>query len=109
MECKHENLEIIVLENGPHWGKEICSDCGAYRRFVSKPGHRNYADCSADLIKLCEDLLDNKLVESITIQYEEKGFISKKQYAWLMKIAGDNNLGGKAKELGLCRHLDTNL
>lgn len=98
MPCRHENLEIIKLTSGPHWGKEICSDCGAYRRFVSNPEGRKYKDRCADLLQLCEPL-DINFVRSVAKQFKTKG-LSEKQYAALKRIV-EENFGEKIKELKL--------
>jgi hypothetical protein len=36
-ECEHSNTRIELLASGPHFAKELCSDCGATLRFVPKP------------------------------------------------------------------------
>jgi len=35
--CEHGNTRIEQLANGPHFAKEVCTDCGATLRFVPKP------------------------------------------------------------------------
>lgn len=101
MACNHEYTEVIRMPEGPHWGKLICSDCGAFIKWLKKPGAKSYKDRCAELVRLCDCLLDNTFVRSVTAQYEEKEFLSNSQYAWLKKIAEDNNLSGKIKELQL--------
>jgi hypothetical protein len=36
-DCEHANTRIEQLANGPHFGKEICTDCGRVLRWIPKP------------------------------------------------------------------------
>ncbi len=35
--CEHCNSRVEQLANGPHYAKEICTDCGRILRWIPKP------------------------------------------------------------------------
>jgi hypothetical protein len=35
--CEHSTTRIEQLANGPHFAKEICTDCGRVLRWIPKP------------------------------------------------------------------------
>jgi hypothetical protein len=37
--CEHGNTRIERLASGPHFAKEVCTDCGRVLRFVPKPAN----------------------------------------------------------------------
>lgn len=35
--CKHKDIGLEKCTNGPHWGKQVCNDCGAFIKWESRP------------------------------------------------------------------------
>jgi hypothetical protein len=101
MTCQHNDCEVKKMTSGPHWGKLICSDCGKFIKWLSDPEKLNYTERCALLCEIAGDLLDIGFVESVVSQFEEKRFLSNKQYAVLKEICEDNNLDYKIKQYNL--------
>lgn len=36
-DCKHPDIGLEKCTSGPHWGKRVCNDCGAFIKWEPRP------------------------------------------------------------------------
>lgn len=88
MDCKHENTIFIETPESPHYGKDVCEDCGRHVRWVAKPdnekikrpsAHKNlvakYSNGYCEMCLLPEDMLPSgqTLEAQHVIEYADGG------------------------------------
>lgn len=37
IQCAHKDIGLERCTSGPHWGKQVCNDCGAFIKWQGRP------------------------------------------------------------------------
>lgn len=76
---------IIIMENGPHYGKEV-DENGKFIRWVSDPNKKSYKDECREWIEKAESANNCGIIQSFRKQFDKKGSLSPKQLDVCKKI-----------------------
>lgn len=83
--CGSITLKEILTPNEKHYAKLVCSDCGAWIKWLPNP-EGNYKDKCKELISVALFRFPkDDFVRSLSNQFNEKNFLSNKQYSSLEK------------------------
>jgi len=85
--CNHNNRTDILTPELPHYGKEVCADCGKFFRWIPNPAtpsaSKEAESAVAKLGKLNISEREKEFLESIRRQ---KFFFTPKQRNWFESI-----------------------
>jgi len=87
MTCLHNRKQLELTPNGPHYGKLICLDCGAFAGWAPKPETIERAKTNLAIFERLRAVVLTDWEKEFLLSVEKQGRLSPKQQACLDKIA----------------------
>lgn len=86
---------IIIMENGPHYAKEVDDKTGKFIKWISDPNKKSYKEECIEWLEKAESMNNNFLIQSFRKQFDKKGNLSPKQLDLCKKIYEEGGVDEK--------------